>query len=211
MEQQVLFDRFDDKYNFYHEPNGPVCNTPVPIYYCPSDRPGARWSADKDYYPIRCRSNYAVNWSNGTYQQTNSDFQKGPFGINSKTKISDITDGTSKTMLMAELLVAETDDNFDYRGDIFDDYPGCAIFMTVNTPNSGYDTARCIGGELLPAPCRFNWDTSYVAARSNHSGGVMSVFADGSTHFISEMVDIAIWKALGAMQDGVVIEDGNYN
>ena len=36
-----------------------VCATPVPLYYCPSDRPNSFWTVD---WAFRCRGNYVVNW-----------------------------------------------------------------------------------------------------------------------------------------------------
>lgn len=59
-------------------------------------------------------------------------------------------------------------------------------------------------------------------ASSNHSGGVMSVFADGSVHFISDSIDTGntslpfvtggpspygVWGALGSLAGGEVVSD----
>jgi hypothetical protein len=34
-------------------------------------------------------------------------------------------------------------------------------------------------------------------ASSNHHGGVHSLLGDGSVHFISESIDLGVWRALG--------------
>jgi prepilin-type processing-associated H-X9-DG protein len=41
-----------------------------------------------------------------------------------------------------------------------------------------------------------------VTARSYHTGGVNSVFVDGSVHFISNSIDKSIWRALGTRNGG---------
>jgi len=47
-----------------------------------------------------------------------------------------------------------------------------------------------------------------MAATSRHTGGVNVAFADGSTHFITNSIDLASWRALGSRNGGEV--QGNY-
>ncbi|QDT05729.1 hypothetical protein K227x_41320 [Rubripirellula lacrimiformis] len=43
----------------------------------------------------------------------------------------------------------------------------------------------------------FSYRSSKInSARSNHTGGAMTTFADGSVHFITDSVDIEVWHAL---------------
>jgi prepilin-type processing-associated H-X9-DG protein len=42
-----------------------------------------------------------------------------------------------------------------------------------------------------------NFDITLVPASSLHDGGVNSLLADGSVHFISDSIDAAVWQALG--------------
>ncbi len=78
--------------------------------------------------------------------------------------------------------------------------------MTINTPNSGVDYNICVDTEQ-PSPC-VSTSPRYVSARSHHPGGVMTLFGDGSVHFISDSIDLATWRALGTMSAGEVISGG---
>lgn len=44
----------------------------------------------------------------------------------------------------------------------------------------------------------------WMAARSWHTGGVNTVFVDGSVHFFANSIDLNTWKAIGARGDGQV-------
>ncbi|CAN5188226.1 DUF1559 domain-containing protein [soil metagenome] len=66
---------------------------------------------------------------------------------------------------------------------------------------------------LLPNDPR--WDCTntshnpgFIAARSQHTGGVNTLFGDGSVHFITNSVNYATWQALGTRGTGEVL--GNY-
>jgi prepilin-type N-terminal cleavage/methylation domain-containing protein/prepilin-type processing-associated H-X9-DG protein len=185
---------------------------PVALYYCPSDRPNAYWKGDSYW---RCRGNYAVNWGPVPLPYTGTPLT-GPFGyLNNNgsaprlTSISQITDGTSNTLLMSEIILPPVDLDFDTNGDFFNDDSSTVggRFMTINTPNStaADSLAYCVTDNPF-APC--NTSSPYqVSARSKHTGGVNAVFCDGSVHFISNTVSLATWAALGTIAGGETISD----
>lgn len=122
-----------------------------------------------------------------------------------------LCDGLSKTLLMAESLVAGGDANsgFDGRGEIFNDdraTPG-SMFMTINTPNSTVpDAMWCPSGGLANAPCVPAAGTNgQQAARSRHNAGVNALLADGAVRFFSDSVDGTLWQALGTPRDARVV------
>jgi prepilin-type processing-associated H-X9-DG protein len=43
-----------------------------------------------------------------------------------------------------------------------------------------------------------NEDGAATTASSRHNGGVNIACADGSTHFVADSVDLAVWRALGS-------------
>ena len=60
---------YDQQFNF--RTNGPLCNTPLSVYYCPSDRPGAKtgFPASEPFKQV-CTPNYIINWGTTTYIRT---------------------------------------------------------------------------------------------------------------------------------------------
>ena len=179
-----------------------VIYTPISLYYCPADRPGAEWRGDTYW---RARGNYVVSW--GTRSVSGTVGGQAAFGLvndNLPQKITlvQITDGTSNTLMMAEIIVGLNDADFVTHGDIFNDdvESAGAMFMTDFTPNSSSaDTMYCTPPAQDPmAPC-VNGTPGVASARSRHSGGVNALFCDGSVHFIGNNIDINSWQALGTI------------
>jgi len=65
------------------------------------------------------------------------------------------------------------------------------------------------GGPNDPEKCVRNRNNGAVwaSARSNHTGGVNTAFADGSVRFISDSIAPATWAALGTRSGGEVVGD----
>jgi prepilin-type N-terminal cleavage/methylation domain-containing protein len=72
-------------------------------------------------------------------------------------------------------------------------------FTMVLTPNSqNPDCANYQGGGGM------------ITTRSHHPGGVDSLFADGSVHFMKNSINQTTWWALGSRDSGDVIDAGSY-
>lgn len=159
------------------------------------------------------RGNYAANSGIGAFISTESPNPpgrtSGPFTMNSKVKLSDFLDGTSNTVLVAELLKVKGD---DFRGVMH--YPEGPLYQHDRTPNTGvpdeFRGSLCIS--VPRAPCTGTY-TAYnnrqirIAARSNHIGGVQVLLGDGSGRFVSENINVTTWQSLGTMDKGEVIGD----
>ena len=212
IEYPELATSYDLKQAFHATANNAPRQVKVPLYYCPSDRPNAMWTADA---ATRVRGNYMVNWgtaimyanASGTLAG-NAPFRNTANNAPVQSALKDITDGTSKTLLMSEIIVSKADGDNTTRGDIInEDITFASVqFMTRNTPNSGTDqTIRCLNDDPL-APCVGG--TNYnVSARSRHPGGVGVVMCDGAVRFVSDNVSLITWQQLGNMNDGQVIAD----
>jgi len=178
----------------------------VSLYYCPSDLGADQTQGNYQ----RRRGNYVVNWGNSTYGQVNEPAGKAPFshigGSRSNPRITPfkkITDGTSKTLLMSEVLKAWSQDDNDWRGDIQND-DGVFRFHTLLTPNT---TAPDIiqngwfqdtGDPKMPAVAGSR-TAQVAAARSRHPGGVIAAFCDGSVRFMNDDIALFAWQAMGSM------------
>lgn len=53
-----------------------------------------------------------------------------------------------------------------------------------------------------PSPDFLARATGFFAARSSHPGGVHILLADGSVHFISDLVELSVWRALSTRNGG---------
>jgi prepilin-type N-terminal cleavage/methylation domain-containing protein/prepilin-type processing-associated H-X9-DG protein len=218
---------FDQTKHFYEVPNTVVSTfnganaKPAPLYYCASDRPGAMWQGDVYW---RARGNYVVNWGHMKvpYQATDPaqspSLGIAPFGyrdyINRNQprtlKITDITDGSSNTIMMSEIIMAGNDSDYDIRGDMMNDDRPCTQFMTINTPNTGTDVSPFCNGTTYPnnPPCTTTGSAnSHKAARSKHSGGVNVMWGDGHVSFIKNSISVASWRAAGTINGGEVLAD----
>lgn len=239
LEQANMFDQIDFTVSSYDpwEEAGRTCPNAAPwtytqldVFQCPSDQPRGIHTG---YSECFAHGNYLANqgwWD--WWQRVSQNFynqrrdheinssgvldKRGPFGKvwgqeNKGTKLSQITDGTSNTVMLGE---CRQYPGADSRGVLF---LGSCVYSHENSPNarsqdllewcgsdSGADDKQ---GLLNPsAPCsesnsatRGPWTQ---AARSNHPGGVHVAFCDGHVEFVNDEVAIAIWRAISTMANG---------
>lgn len=200
--------------------NATVRSKLLSTYICPSD--DEKWemsmritsSVPADQPSIKV--NYGVMFGINNFRDQNGDGvddvvgrQAGaPFGRYFGAKVSDIVDGTSKTLAMSELLSARGVSgaaNYDVRGHMWIGRDG-TLLTTRLPPNSPEpDYVGCYDVTLAPhIPCVYYPSIldSYMAARSRHTGGVNAVMCDGSVSFISDSVNLLVWRAMATMNAG---------
>ena len=149
------------------------------------------------------RGNYAANSGIGPLHSVSDPKDPtrtpGPFTMNSRTRMADFTDGTTNTVIVAELLKVPGD---DFRGVMH--YPEGALYQHDQTPNTSipdqFRTSLCVS--ITRAPCTgvysaWNNRAIILSARSQHVGGVQVLLADGSVRFISNNIHRPTWQALG--------------
>ena len=127
----------------------------------------------------------------------------------STTRIKDVTDGLSKTALLAEIaLVADTDTTNDFRGRYWNGWdPSPTWFSTLYPPNSSNPDISGSNSSFINAsyaPAGTASDTNQVqSARSRHPGGVNLSFCDGAVAFVVDTVDPLVYRAYGSRNGGV--------
>ena len=200
-----------------------VTSTRLDVFTCPSDIPSAPKSGSFNgtTYNVT-QHNYLVNVGNIDYAQGGDGalpdqpaglkFLGAPFARNKQFRITDVTDGTSSTLMAAEVNQGQGQ---DFRGlTWWAEGSGFTVYRTPNSPlfdyiSNGKGAPGCVPKSQNPlnADCQSraspNWNV--FTARSRHGGGVNVVFCDGSTHFISDNIAWTTWQALGTSQGGDLV------
>jgi prepilin-type N-terminal cleavage/methylation domain-containing protein/prepilin-type processing-associated H-X9-DG protein len=184
----------------------------VSLYYCPSDGAGSDQTVGEFQ---RRRGNYVVNWGNvshlfGLELEGNAPFSyiDGNAENPRRTELSDITDGTSNTLMMSETLRAWSNEDNDWRGDIQNNQ-GVFRFHTRMLPNSSEADRvktpwyRDNGDPTMPVAPASSLNPEKSAARSRHSGGINVSMCDSSLQFIADEIDLQTWKEMGSMNGGM--------
>ncbi|MBX3420356.1 MAG: DUF1559 domain-containing protein [Pirellulaceae bacterium] len=135
------------------------------------------------------------------------------------SKISDITDGTSSTIMFGERY--HKDDNFDRilhnHPTKFSRYP-IAKWGVWGWYGGGNGTTHTFGSTFVPLNFRTaaNASASYPSVNqrmsafgSGHSGGANFGLSDGSVRFVADRVDLVTYQALSTKAKGEIIA-GDY-
>ena len=182
--------------------------TKLQLFACPADigLQQNEWNSDTW---ARVRGNYVVNFGNTNYGQTayaGATFAGAPFTFAKGVQFREIADGTSNTLLMAEVIVIQSIDLTSWHGppSDFTTSLGGQAFEGNLPPNSPvFDSVarRCppLVGSLNGVPgwsCVNNTEQQVLAARSKHTGGVNASLCDGSVRFFGADIAPATWQAL---------------
>ncbi|HEY2786777.1 MAG TPA: DUF1559 domain-containing protein [Fimbriiglobus sp.] len=217
----------------------------VKTYLCPSDPNNKQHYTDPASNPF----NPTIGWARGNYGATAScqDYDHLAWGAtktnkvlgvpmvasammsaNYGAKISEVTDGTSNTAMVAELRAGIT--SLDPRGVWALGFPSSSIVnagrdATNPTPNNRLGDADASGKYKFGDELEF-CTTKYAnptqgskdgmgcygkslmtsgQSRSMHSGGVNVCLGDGSVHFVKDSIDQVTWVNLLSKADGNVI------
>ena len=124
------------------------------------------------------------------------------------TRIGDILDGSSNTVLMSEMIPVNS--TTDWRGVTICPGMGANMFSTFTAPNSKTADAiyACDPANTEGLACTVTVQTDgnmYAAARSRHTGGVNASMADGSVRFVRESISDVIWQGIGTKAGGEAV------
>ena len=187
---------------------------PEPMLQCPSDdhyamavTVGASGGEGGDW-----KGNYALNFGFGHWGQlANNVARRGPFWMENKGDLPAykvpyrrITDGLSNTILQLEMLQVPSESPVDRRGRLWVKGRGSIQVSTVEAPNTSKpDKTLCDeNGPVVEAPCDASvggqeYDGRILHSRSRHPGGVQVSYCDGSATFISDSVELDVWRSSG--------------
>ncbi|WP_165075923.1 DUF1559 domain-containing protein [Paludisphaera rhizosphaerae] len=165
------------------------------------------------------KGNYGANWG------MNTMFNQGPSGssvaltgyapfyFSYGAPIAALTDGTSNTTAMLELLQTTSPAGpslvIDRRGRIWNDDAACYQVTARLAPNSkAPDYGVCYNDPGNLAPCTTDSSNGldyYLGTRSHHPGGVNVLFCDGSVRFLKDSINVPTFQALSTRALGEVI------
>lgn len=209
-----------------------ITDSALPVLRCPSES-GDPYLIDGD---VRwAGGNYLFNIGSGpglNYCRTATHRPDGLFWGGAQTKLRDITDGTSNTILMAEGLfggrdAVSTTVLTDPRRQMRRASGGGGVCTRTAEELTAAEPVGYVGtraGAWLRAasfhvtingfyaPNSPYPDTSHhgdvvTSSRSQHPGGVLGSLADGSVRFVSDSVNLATWRALFTRAGGEVLGD----
>jgi len=195
--------------------NDVVVSTPVETFLCPSDAGPTNYSTVSD-------TNYSISPGNTTRQgaYTNYDFSvrgtldstevwsrepsatRRMFGMDDWSKLRDVVDGTSNTVMVCETTRRVIDGIPQTWG--YSKWVGNGVDLANAR---GINNLLCCGWDATPnARPRIRGQMgSWSAAGSLHPGGAMVTLADASVRFISESTEIITLQRLAFIADGQVI------
>jgi hypothetical protein len=209
--------------------------TKVPGFFCPSDLPpNDPWSAQNNYAGNQggwlCDRSDTPATAAGDVSPT--EVQTGVFYYLSHCNAASILDGMSQTMFFSEKIRGQGTP--DPKSDLYvmppqTSFAGtystcmsidpttatpltskwgyswvmgencCTQYNHVSTPN----TKSC-GGTGFANNNMTNM-AMQVSAASRHTGGVHAMMGDGATRFVSDSIDLTIWRALGTRAGGEAV------
>jgi len=241
LEQQAVLNSFNFELGSYgpialkmpgFSANSTVMATKLGVYQCPTDRSSAcRFTGAYPGEPVTgvamSRGNYAANWGNTTWLQTDVGqggegvFLDSPFGNADDLSFTSLIDGLSTTVFISEMLQGSEG---DARGLPWLAIPCSNTYMCIFTPNSDVDKLGmskhgdimmtgdlCISEPGRKLPCQAGDPVSgawFNASRSRHPGGVHSLMGDGSTRFIKETIAPRVWDAIHSIRGGEIVDAG---
>jgi prepilin-type N-terminal cleavage/methylation domain-containing protein len=209
IEQGNLQGQIDYKRSALDPANLPAAEQVVSIYRCPSYS-GPDFCQDPlyvQYSPRYALRNYAAMGATDIgkiYQQAD-----GVMYPESKTRMRDITDGTSQTILVAETrdvgapawidgsTAAVTARRFDPSNP--PSYAGPELPLNF-TPY--YEVERDPSGNKM-----YQAIDSLYGPSSLHAGGVFHLLGDGSVRFLTDTMDADVYEAMASRAGGEVLGD----
>jgi prepilin-type N-terminal cleavage/methylation domain-containing protein/prepilin-type processing-associated H-X9-DG protein len=191
----------------------PQLHTVLPTFMCPSDPVSPKthtfWGGFGT--PTQGFSGNYVACAGSRYcNEGGATASADPLRVNgvifalSKTTMASITDGTSNTFLLAEIILSPDTADHDIRGRYHNPGHGGVLFTTRITPNTLVpDQFNWCSARPVPrAPCIWTGTNIFLSSRSYHPGGVNIGLADGSVRFVADQIDVTAYVGMGSRNGG---------
>jgi prepilin-type N-terminal cleavage/methylation domain-containing protein/prepilin-type processing-associated H-X9-DG protein len=207
IEQQSLYKAYYWDWAVGAQPNQDVVARPLKNFWCPTAPEQDRYDFFGGLFPTyggkgAC-GDYAPTWYVDPALAAGDN--RGVLVPNGMTRLTDITDGTSSTILLTEDAGRPRLWQAGRAG------PDQAV---TGGPWAGFDNGITLKGSQLDGasragPCGLNCSNDHEVY-SFHAGGANAVFADGSVRFLKADIDIRILAALVTRAGGEVVSATDY-
>jgi prepilin-type N-terminal cleavage/methylation domain-containing protein/prepilin-type processing-associated H-X9-DG protein len=219
MEQRPLYDTLQwaeaNNWDTDNTPNERACGTVIKTFRCPS-MGTAPERVDNQGIPGRVTCSYrgvASSTADSDDPSTSASGRhleltllEGIFYGDSRVRFAEITDGTSNTLLLGE----SKWETYSQNGNQMD-------FWYIGSPQidpwpNGTEYSEFVGSTGVPMNARsiaaLSGYIKELSFSSQHPGGAMFCFADGSVRFIPYSTNYPIYQGLGSKDKGEV--PGNF-
>ena len=202
IEEPAIYDQLDFTKPLYHADNLLARETHLPTFLCPTDTispTGYVEMGPGERFAMAC---YAANFGPPDLDATQEQ-RAGVFSRNSRTRLAEITDGLSKTLMLGERqngpfrAGASHGNHFEYEtawsgairdfDDPTDDHGHMVLFQTGNTPNSPQSDDRDVSAA--------------------HDTLALFLMCDGSVRPIDQAISAAVYTNLGTRAGGELINE----
>ncbi len=213
IEQDNTYKTYDLSSGWARQPAafGTLGNYVQPTYVCPSN---GRWPAfpnRRDYFGIAGgRTRHSHGWRGDIYRD-------GLFGINLPHKVTDITDGSSSTLIAGESVhpqrwgMGPGYGNPAIGGPVGWSWAGACMQQACRIDNASYGrdfrNTKFPINAVIPLLADNENDTPFG---SQHAGGANFLFGDGHVGFLSQTVSLTALQALASINGGEVVDTSSY-
>src|SRR5262245_19675938 len=143
--------------------------------------------------PANQFKDYGINFGTGKYLPERTPYGLDGIGwVNSRIRLSEITDGTSTTFLFLEC-------SHDSGHGLVPPGVGTNQFFWVDQNSQGYIT--CAEPDGTPSPPN-STTFSHRGAQGDHPGGVQTVMVDGHVVWIPNGIDYMVYRAMFSRAGG---------
>jgi prepilin-type N-terminal cleavage/methylation domain-containing protein len=191
--------------------NGPALSTVLSVFRCPSDPSRDRWDIKDEANPTTTlatlpTANYVGSFGTEGFEDLceNPPFPNaqcrgdGVFYHNSVIRMRDLTDGSSNTLMVGEHKT-DTRSIITASGD-----PPWHSTWVGFVAGGEEPAARIVGvSDHTPNHPALHMDDY----SSWHTGGVHLLMGDGRVRFLTENVDLNLWKSIATRSGGEVVAD----
>jgi prepilin-type N-terminal cleavage/methylation domain-containing protein/prepilin-type processing-associated H-X9-DG protein len=207
LEQDNLYRRYRQDVNWDDDANDLPANqstnsAELKVLLCPSAPTGRKGTNGRSITDYTALNDVQNNAFTGTRPADST--RRGVLGLNVRRKLTDITDGSSNTLLLVEdagrnvLWVSGQRVSGSSGGGAWSNPTGCEITLTGSMADG-----------TKPGPCAVNC-TNNAEVYAFHSGTANVLLADGSVRALRNNIDLQVLAALVTRSGGEVVSSNDY-